>query len=46
MILDRHQSFRSGPIRFGWVQIPKISPEKSHIDLTKNDLDTSKMNWT
>ena len=27
VIWDMHQSFRSGPIRFGWVQITKISPE-------------------
>ena len=31
----RLQSFWTGPIRFGQVQIIKISPEKSNLYLTK-----------
>ena len=46
MIWDGHQSFWAGSIRFGRVQITKISPEKSNLNLTKYDLNPSKTNWT
>ena len=35
IILDGPNSFWSGPNHFGQVQIIKISPEKSNLNLTK-----------
>ena len=35
IVLDRHNSFLSGPNNFEQVQIIKISPEKSNLNLTK-----------
>ena len=35
IVLDGSNSFWSGPNHFGQVQIIKISPEKSNLNLTK-----------
>ena len=35
IILVEYQSFWTGPISFGWVQIIKSSSEKSNLNLTR-----------